>query len=410
MTDFTPTTNLAANKAIIIDTEAPTITSVTSDKANGQYSTGIVIDIDVNFSEAVTTTGNVTVTLETGVTDRTCTFTVTNSTQGTCNYTVQAGDSSLDLTTSSIATSGTISDQAGNTQVNFTPATNLADNKAIVINTQAPTITNITSDKANGRYKQGETIDIDLTFSTAVTSTGDVTVTLETGATDRTCTFQVTNSTTASCNYIVQAADTSNDLTVSLIAGTIKDQLDNEMTSFIPTTNLAANKAIIIDTQAPTIVTFTPPDEGTALIANTPLYLKFSEPVIKGTGNIEIRLSSDNSLQETIDITSALVTGWSSTTLTVDPSIPFVSLESYYINIDSGAITDLALNNYAGISNATTWNFTSGDFTLPVILSVTSTKPNGTYDADTVIPITVNFSENVTSTGVVTITLEIAHS
>lgn len=123
------------------DSTPPTITNVTSDKANGSYTIGEVIDIDVTFSEAVTSTGNVTVTLETGTTDRTCTFTVTSATTGTCNYTVQAGDTSADLTVSSI--SGTIADGAANAMVNFVPTTNLAANKAIVIDTTGPVISDI---------------------------------------------------------------------------------------------------------------------------------------------------------------------------------------------------------------------------------------------------------------------------
>ncbi len=113
-----------------------------------------------------------------------------------------------------------------------------------------PTITNISSDKANGHYKAGEVIDIDVTFSEAVTSTGNVTVTLETGDTDRTCTFSVTSSTTGTCNYTVQAGDTSADLTVASVSGTIADGVGNVMTDFVPATNLATNKAIVIDTTA----------------------------------------------------------------------------------------------------------------------------------------------------------------
>ncbi len=133
-----------------------------------------------------------------------------------------------------------------------------------------PTITNVTSDKADGSYKAGEVIDIDVTFSEAVTSTGNVTVTLETGATDRTCTFTVSNSTTGTCNYTVQAGDTSSDLTVSSISGTIADGASNAMTNFVPATNLAANKAIIIDTTAPiqSAVTVTP-DKITATVTLT---------------------------------------------------------------------------------------------------------------------------------------------
>jgi hypothetical protein len=126
-----------------VDTTPPTITNVTSDKANSTYGVGEIIDIDVTFSEAVTSTGNVTVTLETGATDRTCTFTVSNAMTGTCNYTVQSGDTSSDLTVNSI--SGTIVDQSDNAMSNFTPATNLAANKAIVIDTTAPGISGIAS-------------------------------------------------------------------------------------------------------------------------------------------------------------------------------------------------------------------------------------------------------------------------
>ena len=116
----------------------------------------------------------------------------------------------------------------------------------------SPTISSVSSDKADGSYKAGETIDIDITFSKAVTSTGNVTVTLETGDTDRTCTFTVSNATTGSCNYIVQAGDNSSDLNVSSITGTISDQYGNPLTNFTPSSNLADNKAIVVDTGDPT--------------------------------------------------------------------------------------------------------------------------------------------------------------
>ncbi len=132
----------STSRTVTVDNTAPTISSVSSDKAAGSYTVGEVIDIDVTFAEAVTSTGNVTVTLETGATDRTCTFSVSGATTGTCNYTVQSGDTSLDLTTNSI--SGTIADAAGNAMVSFTPGTNLAANEAIVVDTTAPVISEVT--------------------------------------------------------------------------------------------------------------------------------------------------------------------------------------------------------------------------------------------------------------------------
>jgi hypothetical protein len=60
-----------------------------------------------------------------------------------------------------------------------------------------------------------------VTFSESVTSTGNVTVVLDTGGT---CTFSVSNSTTASCDYTVQAGDASAQLNVLGISGVIKSQ------------------------------------------------------------------------------------------------------------------------------------------------------------------------------------------
>lgn len=132
--------NILAVSPFTVDAILPTIANVNSAKANGPYGLGAVIDITVTFSEAVTSTGNVTVTLDTG---RTCIFTVNNITSGTCNYTVQTGDNSADLTTTSI--SGTIKDQAGNTMTNFTPAINLGANKNLVINAVSPVLTPVTA-------------------------------------------------------------------------------------------------------------------------------------------------------------------------------------------------------------------------------------------------------------------------
>ena len=119
------------------DVTAPTIADIDSPHANGSFKLGEVIPIEVTFSENVSSTGNVTVTLETGTTDRTCTFTITNALMGTCNYTVQAGDTSADLNVNTVA--GTINDQSSNPMVVFTSTVSLATNKAIVIDTTAPT-------------------------------------------------------------------------------------------------------------------------------------------------------------------------------------------------------------------------------------------------------------------------------
>ena len=270
----------------------------------------------------------------------------------------------------------------------------------------APTITSVSSDKTNGSYTVGEVIDVDVIFSEAVTSTGNVTVTLETGATDRTCTFTVSNSTTGTCNYTVQTGDTTSDLTVNTISGTIADQASNAMSDFVPVTNLAANKALVIDTTDPTLQSFAPADNETNFSPTSVFLMTFNEAVDVETGNITIKKTSDDSTVETISVSGGLVTGTGTSTITIDPSTNLSDLTEYYILVDATVFDDAVGNSYAGISSTTAWSFTTGDITAPSITSVSSDKANGSYKAGEVIDVDVVFSEAVTSTGNVTITLE----
>lgn len=117
----------------------------------------------------------------------------------------------------------------------------------------SPTISSVSSSTVNGTYKAGDTVNVTVYFSESVTSTGDITVTLETGSTDRTCTFNVTSASSGSCTYTIQAGDTSSDLDIVSITGTIKDVSNNTLTNYVPTTSLATLKNIVIDTQTPTL-------------------------------------------------------------------------------------------------------------------------------------------------------------
>ncbi|MDC3011004.1 Ig-like domain-containing protein, partial [Synechococcus sp. AH-736-G21] len=137
--------SLAGNNAIVIDTTAPTVQSVSSSTADGTYKADDVITINVDFSEAVTvntTGGTPQLTLETGSTDQVVNYSSGSGTSTlSFTYTVQDGDSSADLnyeTTSSLALNGgTIKDAAGNNATLTLPALDsgdsLAGNNAIVI-------------------------------------------------------------------------------------------------------------------------------------------------------------------------------------------------------------------------------------------------------------------------------------
>ncbi|MBI5634635.1 MAG: hypothetical protein HZA15_14290 [Nitrospirae bacterium] len=119
------------------DAGAPTVTSATSSTGNGYYKAGVGINITVNFSEAVTSTG-LTINLNSGASITTGALSGVTSWSGT--YTVGAGQTSADLSISSIT--GTITDAATNSTANPTiPAgQNIGDSKAIVVDTTVPVV------------------------------------------------------------------------------------------------------------------------------------------------------------------------------------------------------------------------------------------------------------------------------
>ncbi|MFH1387771.1 MAG: Ig-like domain-containing protein, partial [Patescibacteria group bacterium] len=240
---------------------APTIVSVNSDKADGSYKAGEVIDIDVTFSENVTS-AEVAVTLETGNTDRSCTFAPTNANTGTCNYTVQVLDTSADLNVNTIA--GTINDQSANTMSDFSIATNLAANKALVIDTTPPTVTVIMDDDA---LNVGDTSLVTFTFSEAPTNFTTTDVTFGNGA--------------------IGTIDTSNALVQTAIF-TPTDDIEvatNIISVGTAWTDAAGNAPLAgddspnytIDTKEPTVIGITPTALAEANVGSVTVDITFSE-------------------------------------------------------------------------------------------------------------------------------------
>jgi hypothetical protein len=99
-----------------------------------------------------------------------------------------------------------------------------------------------------------------------------------------------------------------------------------------------------------------PADEATGVALNTNILLTFSEAIAAGTGNITI--SDGASDTRTIPVDDAQIT-ISGTTLTINPTADLNGSSSYSVQIAATAVTDLASNSYAGITNATTLNFTT---------------------------------------------------
>ena len=280
----------------------------------------------------------------------------------------------------------------------------------------APTITSVTSTTTNNSYGVGNSINITLTFTKNVTlSGGNILVTLETGTTDRIVSISsVSDSTTAVGTYIVQAGDTSSDLTVKTIGlsgGTLQDIAGNAMIFNIGT-NLAASSAIVIDTTAPTITSITSTTNNGSYKVGDPdinITINFSESVTL-TGSILVTLETGTT-DRTVSISdfSNLTTKAGTYQIIAGDTTSALTVKT--IELVSGAtLKDAAGNDISSFNIGTNLTASSSiiiDTIAPTITSVTSTTVNGTYGIGDSINITINFSENVTLTsGTITITLE----
>src|SRR5205823_1828748 len=148
-------------RTFVYDTSAPTVTNVTSTKADGTYPSGTSIPITITFSKNVTVTGTPTLALNSAGTASYSSGSGTSTL--TFAYTTAGGENSADLdysATNSLALSGgTIKDAATNNATLTLPAVGGANSiggqKNIVVDTTPPTITNVTSTKADGAYPTG---------------------------------------------------------------------------------------------------------------------------------------------------------------------------------------------------------------------------------------------------------------
>lgn len=149
--------------------------------------------------------------------------------------------------------------------------------------------------------------------------------------------------------------------------------------NFDPITTLTIERPPYVppaDTTAPFPIEFNPQVANTAVpITAATYYIRFNEKIKAGTGNISLRNWDDDSL----------VQQWDITTLTIDQNGGYVYFDvtsslsydqGHYIQIDSGAIEDLAGNDYGGIAKAvdvdSTWYFKTQqepDTTAPTIVS-----------------------------------------
>ena len=148
-----------------------------------------------------------------------------------------------------------------------------------------------------------------------------------------------------------------------------------------------------VETTPPTVSSFSPLDNAVGVPVSNNLIITFDEAVDVQSGNITIYKSSDDSIIEMIDVTGGLVTGTGTTTITVNPTSNLNDNTGYYVQVDATAFDDTAGNSFIGISDETTWNFSTAESVAPTVLTFSPADGsiNGVIDDNLVI----TFSEAV---------------
>jgi methionine-rich copper-binding protein CopC len=114
------------------------------------------------------------------------------------------------------------------------------------------------------------------------------------------------------------------------------------------------------DTTPPALSSSTPSDNATGVLLSSNIVLNFNESVRLGTmGNIVITNAVDINDTRTISVTDTTQVSVLGSTLTINPSNDLKAGYDYNVKFASGVVTDLAGNAFAGISDATTLNFTT---------------------------------------------------
>ena len=112
---------------------------------------------------------------------------------------------------------------------------------------------------------------------------------------------------------------------------------------------------------APLARFFGPPDNAADARVNTDLTLGFDQAVSAVAGkNLVIRKSSDNAVVETIAANDTAKVTLSGSKATINPSTDLAYSTGYYVQIDAGAFVNAGGEAYAGIADATSWDFTTG--------------------------------------------------
>ncbi|MFA6014096.1 MAG: Ig-like domain-containing protein [Gallionellaceae bacterium] len=341
---------------------AETLSAIATDLA-GNISLSATREISVNTSSPTITVTGVSLSADTGIAANDFLTNATNQTiSGTLNSALTTGEKLYgsvdngttwtDITSKVIGTAinWTGATLAGSSNILFKMMNAFGNNSlatggnGYVLDTVAPTLT-ISSDLS--AIKAGQTATINFTFSENPGSTFTSADIVSNGGTLTGLAVDAQNPLVYTATFTPTVNLTSGLASVTLMSASYTDAAGNNG-------GTANSLSLSVDTLAPEPLSFVPVD-GTNILPGGNLALSFSENIAKGTGNIRLVNDSDNT-SATIAIASNEIS-LSGSTLTLNPATDLLSGKAYHVEIDTGAITDLAGNVWAGINDAAQWNF-----------------------------------------------------
>ncbi|WP_112481183.1 beta strand repeat-containing protein [Vibrio variabilis] len=358
------------------DTIVPTVTSIVRKSPSAEYTNSDSLVWTVTFSESLSSIdgSDFAVTGAKGVT-----ISPSASSGSSVDVTVSGGDLASVNNVVSLAissSSNNLVDAGGNGLSSVTPTGSV---ETYTVDNTAPTFSSVDDNSGDNTYKAGETITI-----TAGLGESGLTVNTNISVLDSDFGSSVAMSNTGSDTYSVTTS--ALDLNGNMLEGT-------SIAVTITATDAAGNQAtdssltLLLDKTAPTFSgsSSVPPDNSAGVTASDNLVLDFSEAVrLKDGGVITLvdvtnsatyeTYSKDDATSGTGDLSGDLTL--SSDQVTLNPASSLLAGTQYAIQIGSSTLEDLAGNSFAGISDNTTYNFTTRP-ELTLTVGESSVKENG---------------------------------
>nr|WP_255502210.1 MBG domain-containing protein [Algoriphagus sp. AK58] len=233
------------------------------------------------------------------------------------------------------------------------------DEISITVNSINPIVNRVTSSVADGFYKIGDVLTIEVEFDQVVevnTTGGSPTLSLETGATDRQAVYlEGSGTNTLSFSYTVQQGDFSSDLDYSgidalaLNGGIIENVSNDPAVLDLPAAgtanSLSGQKDIGIDGVVPVITSVSVPSNGVYAIGqNLDFTINLSEAVlVNGTPQLSLTIGTNTAQASYLSGSGSNVLVFRYTVQSGDLDLNGIVVGS--LSLNDGTIRDAAGNN-----------------------------------------------------------------